>query len=384
MASKLPLAGTKVLEFAGLAPVPFAGMVLADFGAQVSRIDRCGAPSQDVLARGKRSISLDLKSKQSVDIIKRLCKHSDILIEPFRPGVMEKLSLGPKDLCGINEKLIYVRLNGYGPQGSLSNKAGHDINYLSMSGILSMLGRKGENPFPPINILGDFAGGSMVAVVGILLALFERSSTGNGQVVESSITEGASYISSFIHRSKGMFIWNGERGDNLLDSGAHFYDTYQTKDGRYMAVGAIEPKFYEAFMNGLDMECDFSDQFNHGKWKELKQEIANTFKRKSQQEWIDIYEHLDACVTPVLNFQQAVNHEHNISNHSFMQNANGNYEPTPAPKLSRTPGINVSRGDPKVGEHTVEILKEVGYNSKEVDEFLQNQYVEQYQAKSSL
>ncbi|XP_057305605.1 alpha-methylacyl-CoA racemase-like [Hydractinia symbiolongicarpus] len=385
VAKNLPLSGIRVLEFAGLAPAPFAGMILADFGANVFRVDRAGETSTlDSLSRGKRSISLNLKSKKGVDVIRRLSSNTDILLEPYRPGVMEKFGLGPEALCGVNERLVYTRLNGFGSKGLHSNRAGHDINFLAMSGVLSMLGRKGMNPFPPINLLGDFAGGSMVAVLGILLALFERTLSGKGQVVEASITEGAAYVSSFLQRSQDIGIWFGDRGENVLDSGAPFYETYETKDGRYMAVGAIETKFYQQFVKGLEMDDILADQFNLEQWPSMKQLIAKRFKTKTQAEWVAIFENVDACVTPVLTLDEAHIHPHNVQNKTYMKNSKGGFEPCPAPMLSRTPGISKHRRDPCMGEHTVEILTEEGFSATEIDDLLAGSHAEQYIPKSSL
>ncbi|XP_047139935.1 alpha-methylacyl-CoA racemase isoform X1 [Hydra vulgaris] len=382
--SRFPLSGIRVLELAGLAPAPFCGMVLADFGAQVTRVNMVGEHvSRDVLSRGKKSVSINLKTENGKSVFKRLSKLSDILIEPFRPGVMERLELCPKSLCALNEKLIYVRLNGYGMNGQLASKAGHDINFLSVSGVLSRLGRKDDKPTPPINLLGDFGGGGMIAVTGILLALFERSLSGKGQTVNASITEGTSYISSFLHRSNKLGIWTGNRGENLLDSGAPFYETYATKDGKYISVGAIEPQFYRNFVLGLELDDLLNSQYDYLNWPSMKKLIEDVVKTKTQKQWLEIFTEKDACVTPVLELNEAAMFQHNIDNHSYMKNEDG-FEPCPAPKLSRTPGINFCRADPKVGEHTVEFLMEYGFDLSEVDELLKNKDVEQYKPKSFL
>jgi alpha-methylacyl-CoA racemase len=241
----MALKGLRVVEMAGLAPVPLAGMILADFGAAVIRVDKPNMPSVDTMARNKRSIAVNLKHKAGVKIVQDLCCNADVLIEPYRPGVMEKLGLGPQHCLSLNPRLVYARLTGFGQTGPLSHHAGHDINYLAISGVLSMLGRKDSSPVPPINLLADFAGGSLMCVVGVLMALLERTHSNRGQVVDAAMVDGVAYLSSFLFNSHKIGIWTGDRGTNLLDSGAHFYDTYQTSDGKYMSVGALEPQFYQ-------------------------------------------------------------------------------------------------------------------------------------------
>ena len=382
--ARLPLTGIKVLELAGLAPAPFAGMILSDFGAQVTRVSKPGDVSKlDSFSRGKRSICVDLKFGK--DVFKRLNANTDILIEPYRAGVMEKLGLGPEILCKENKKLIYVRLNGYGNKGCLSLRAGHDINFLAISGILSRLGMKDHNPSPPINLLGDFGGGSFAAVIGIMMALFERSVSGEGQVVESSITEGTAYLSSFLYRTKGLEYWAGGRGNNFLDGGAPFYQTYETKDGKYMAVGAIEPQFYGLFIEklGNDSIC-LKNQFDIPLWPSMRESISEIFKSKTQVEWINIYKGTDACVTPVLDMEEAPLYSHNVDNKTFMKNSSGDQEPCPAPKLSRTPGICEVRQNPMPGEHSLEILHEEGFSNEEIESMMADRIIEQYIPESSL
>ncbi|KAL8204005.1 UNVERIFIED_CONTAM: hypothetical protein K2H54_066037 [Gekko kuhli] len=247
----MALRGTQVLELAGLAPVPFCGQILADFGAQVVRVDRfrSAAIKVDVQGRGKRSLALDLKQPRGAETLARLCHKADVLIEPFRPGVMENLNLGPDVLLKNNPRLIYARLTGFGSSGAYSKMAGHDINYLAVSGVLSRLGRKDENPYAPVNLLADFAGGSVMCALGIIIALYERSKSGKGQVIDASMVEGAAYLSSFLWKSQNLGLWNRPRGENLLDSGAPFYETYKTSDGKFMAVGALEPQFYKQLIN---------------------------------------------------------------------------------------------------------------------------------------
>lgn len=377
---RLPLAGVKVLELSGLAPVPFAGMILADYGAQVTTISKPGdSMAKNAFLRGKRSICIDMKNPKGIDLVKRLNLKSDVLIEPFRPGVMEKLGLGPEVLCEENKRLIYVRLNGYGTRGCLSKEAGHDLNYLALSGILSRLGRAGEIPNPPINLLGDFGGGSLTAAFGVMTALFERTFSGKGQVVETSITEGTAYLSSFLHRSKDIGIWFSDRGNNLLDGGAPFYQVYETKDGKYMAVGCIEPQFFHKFISKLEPHECLQNQFDFSVWPHMKEHLCEVFKMQTQQEWVDLYaDTTDACVTPVLGLDEAAEHPHNIANKTFLQDSvTGRYEPAPAPKLSRTPGVDVVRPSPIPGQNTTEVLLEEGLSPDEIQTLLSENILEQ-------
>ncbi|XP_072353421.1 alpha-methylacyl-CoA racemase isoform X3 [Scyliorhinus torazame] len=247
----MALAGIRVIELAGLAPSPLCGMILADFGAKVVRIDRTRAFTADVLGRGKRSVALNIKKPEGAEVLKQLCNRSDVLIEPFRRGVMEKLGLGPEGMLEQNPKLIYARLSGFGQSGQYSKNAGHDINYIALSGLLSKFGRKGENPYAPLNVVADFAGGGLMCAMGIILALYERIKSGKGQVIDANMVEGAAYCSSWLWKSQQLSLWNRERGENLLDTGAPFYETYKTSDGKYMAVGALEPQFYDKLIEGV-------------------------------------------------------------------------------------------------------------------------------------
>ncbi|KAK4314263.1 hypothetical protein Pmani_014416 [Petrolisthes manimaculis] len=302
------LRGVRVVELAGLAPAPFCGMIFADFGANVVRIDRPNAPDIDRLGRGKRSIILDLKKPQGVGIVKKLCASADVLIEPYRRGVMEKMGLGPNILTKDNPRLIYARLTGYGQDGPFADMAGHDINYLSLTGLLSMLGRKEGPPTPPINLLADFAGGSLICALGISLALLERTTSGMGQIVDANMVEGTAYTGSWVYSSQDISrLWGKSRGCNLLDSGAHFYNTYETKDGRYMAVGAFEPQFYYQMITLLGLDPDLVGQMDD--FDSMKKVLEDKFKEKNQKEWTE-------------------------------------YEPRPAPYLSRTPGSVQERAAP--------------------------------------
>ncbi|KAJ6656133.1 hypothetical protein lerEdw1_004184 [Lerista edwardsae] len=319
---------------AGLAPAPLCGLILADFGAQVVRVDRSPrtAMSTDVQGRGKRSLALDLKQPKGAATLRRLCRRADVLIEPFRPGVMEKLGLEPETLLRDNPRLIYARLTGFGHFGKYARMAGHDINYLAVSGVLSRLGRKDENPYAPLNLLADFAGGGVMCAMGIIMALYERTKSGKGQVIDASMVEGAAYLSSFLWKSQNLGLWNRPRGENLLDCGAPFYETYKTADEKFMAVGAIEPQFYDQLIIGND----------------------------------------------------AASHPHNKDRGSFLQNDQEEISPRPSPLLSRTPASPSSKRDPFIGEHTEEILLEYGLSNEEIAQLRSLKVIECDKPKAKL
>ena len=360
------LSGIKVVEMAGLAPAPYCGMILADFGADVVRVDRVGAGSMDILARGKRSVAVNLKDPKGVETVLRLAEKADVLLEPFRPGVMERLGLGPDVACGRNPRLIFARLTGYGQTGPYANMAGHDINYIAISGALSVLGRKGEKPMPPINLLGDFAGGGMTCALGITLALVERFQSGKGQVIDAAMVDGAAHLASFIFKFRNVGMWKDERGTNMLDTAAPFYDTYETKDGLFVSVGAIEPQFYAALLKGLGLDpAGLPHQMNQSEWPAMKEKLTDLFRAKTRDEWSAIFDGTDACVAPVLGLGEVGEHPHNKERQLVISDGNGKLEPAPAPRLSRTPG-SVRGGLPKAGEHTDAILGEYGFSAAEV------------------
>ncbi|KAK4518362.1 uncharacterized protein ATC70_001715 [Mucor velutinosus] len=379
----LPLDHITVFEMAGLAPAPFAGLIMADFGANVIRIDRSQGFNADVLTRNKRSLALDLKNPVAISTLMELFKTADVLLDPFRPGVMEKLGLGPDALLKQNPRLIYARLSGFGQHGPHSQIAGHDINYLAISGALNMIGRQGETPFFPVNILADFAGGGLMCVMGILMALIERSKSGKGQIIDANLTAGTSYLATFPYlMQKYGLVWEGERGSNMLDGGAHFYETYRTKDGRFMAVGAIEPQFYAVLLEKLHLNKDeaLPNQLDKEAWPRMKTKFQSIFATKTQQEWCSIFDGSDACVTPVLSFQDP------IPNTNRMAEA-----PRPAPHLSRTPakGPDASNEDSPpfltVGDNSIEILKEFGIGSDQIEKLLaSNALVDATSGKSKL
>ncbi|MEU7001755.1 CaiB/BaiF CoA-transferase family protein [Nonomuraea sp. NPDC046570] len=336
-----PLAGVRVLELAGLAPGPFAGMMLADHGAEVLRIDRVAsvtdAPRRDVMDRGKRTIGLDLKSPEGVAAFKELAQHADVVIEVFRPGVAERLGIGPEDLRAANPRLIYGRMTGWGQEGPLAPTAGHDIDYIAVSGVLSMLGRAGGKPTPPINILGDFAGGGLMLAYGVLLALVERQATGAGRVVDAAMVDGASVLFAMFYQAGGHW---GPRGTNLLDTGAPMYDTYETADGEYVAVGSLEPQFWDAMVALMEL-TDLPDRNDPKQWPALRARLEEAFRSRTRAEWEAVFEGSDACVSPVLSMAEAAAHPHNRARGAFVE-IGGVTQPVPAPRLLGVPPQDLS------------------------------------------
>jgi alpha-methylacyl-CoA racemase len=339
------LDGIKVIEMAGLAPAPYCGMILADFGADVVVVDRLskGSPeipfsmSKDPLDRGKRSIRMDLKTAEGIAIVKRQIVSSDVLLEPFRPGVMEKLGIGPDDALKLNPKLIYARLTGWGQKGPYAGMAGHDINYLALSGVLSLCRRKGETPHQPLNLVADFAGGGMLCALGITLALFERTRSGKGQVVDTAMVDGASSFLTYAYGLLTNNLMTLDIGTNVLDGGAPYYQIYETADHKYMAVGAIEGKFYEAFVRGLQLDpASLPDQNKKEKWPKLRAQFAEIFRKKTRDEWASIFKGKDACVSPVLDLDEVERDPHFIERKNFIH-IEGSLQPAVAPRLIRTP-----------------------------------------------
>ena len=368
-----PLRGVRVIEMAGLAPVPYAGMILADFGAEVIRVDRSPTagsrfdPTRDYLARGKRSIGINMKDPRGLETLLRLVETADVLIEPFRPGVMEKLGAGPDVALSRNEKLVYARLTGWGQDGPYASMAGHDINYIAISGVLGTLGRKGEKPLPPINLLGDFAGGGMLCALGIAMALFERTRSGKGQVVDAAMIDGAANIATFVFGFYAAGLWSDERGTNLLDTGAPFYDTYETADGGYVAVGAIEPQFYAALLSGLGLaEDDMPHQMDRSAWEATRARFAQVFQTKTRDQWARIFDGTDACVAPVLTLGEAPAHSHNRARETFVGGVRGSAVPQAAPRLSRTPG-SASSEAPTPGADSATVFADLGMSASEIE-----------------
>jgi alpha-methylacyl-CoA racemase len=333
-----PLTGLRVLEFAGLAPSPHGAMILADLGADVVYVGRPGGadPRRDHLLRGRRCIELDLKSEPGREHARKLANLADVLIEPFRPGVMERLGLGPAECTASNPGLIYARMTGWGQGGPLAQRAGHDINYISLTGILNSMGRAGQAPLPPLNLVGDFGGGSTYLVIGILAALFERALSGRGQVLDVAIIDGATSLAQMIWALRAVGRWSDERGVNVLDTGAPFYDTYECADGEYVAVGAIEPQFYAALVAGLGLNAaDIPDRDDRNMWPLLREILQNVFATRSRDEWATIFADNDACVTPVLSFAEAAAHPH-MAARSTLIDVDGVTQAAPAPRFSRT------------------------------------------------
>ncbi|MEV6304655.1 CaiB/BaiF CoA-transferase family protein [Actinoplanes sp. NPDC051861] len=344
MSSELPpLAGVKVVELAGLAPGPFGCMVLADLGADVVLVERPGGsgplvPPAGPLQRNRRVVTLDLKSEAGIGDLLRLAAQADVLVEGYRPGVAERLGFGPAECEKINPRLVYARMTGWGQQGPLAPAAGHDIDYLAIAGALEPLGRPGQPPHAPINLLADFAGGGMLLAVGVLAALVERERSGRGQVVDAAMVDGSALLTTFLHGMIGAGMWPGGRGENLLDGGAPFYDTYRTADGGYVAVGALEPQFYAALLTGLGLDGDDSlpHQLDRSGWPSLRRIFTERFAARTRDEWEKAFEGLDACVSPVLTPGEAADHPHNRERGTFVE-VGGVRQPAPAPRFGRTP-----------------------------------------------
>ena len=364
---KGPLSGLRVLEFAGLGAGPFCGMMLADMGADVVRIDRPGPDLKsqlipearaDLMSRGRRSIVVDLKSPDGVALALELVAKADALIEGLRPGVMERLGLGPDDCHSRNPRLIYGRVTGWGRTGPLAQTAGHDINYVALSGVLHAIGEGGGPPIVPLNLAGDFAGGGLMLAFGILAALYERERSGKGQVVDTAMVDGAALLATFAHGLMAVGRWQDERGANLLDGGAHFYGCYECSDGQHIAIGPLEPEFYAQFLERAGLEPKDWPQYEPARWPELRQRLVEVIRTRSQAEWCQIFEGSDACVAPVLSLTEATHHPHNTARDTFTEQ-DGIIQPTPAPRFSRS--TTKLRSPPlRNGGEREEILREWG------------------------
>jgi alpha-methylacyl-CoA racemase len=368
-----PLQGIKVVEIAGIGPGPFANMVLADLGAEVIRIDRAqnvsggdpAKPPPDMLNRGRRSLGVDLKNPDGVATVLRMVEQADVLLEGFRPGVMERLGLGPDVCLARNPALVYGRMTGWGQEGPIAHSAGHDINYIALAGALHPIRRKGQKPIPPLNMIGDFGGGGMLLVLGVLAALVERSHSGQGQVVDAAMVDGSALLTTMFFGMRQLGMWSNEAESNLLDGGAHFYDTYETKDGKYVSIGSIEPQFYAELLrlSGLEGE-DLPRQMDRTQWESMSARISDVFKTRTRDEWCEIMEGSDVCFAPVLTFDEAMEHPHNVARKTFIEVA-GIKQPAPAPRFSRTPG-GVERPPPHAGQHSDEALASYGFSRDEI------------------
>jgi alpha-methylacyl-CoA racemase len=367
-----PLSGVKVVEIAGIGPGPFCALMLADMGAEVIRVDRAqsvrepvsDAPGWDLLNRGRRSIGVDLKHPDGIETVMRLVEQADALLEGFRPGVAERLGIGPDDCLARNERLVYGRMTGFGQDGPYSSMAGHDINYIALAGALHPIGRRGQAPVPPLNLVGDFGGGGMLLAFGLVCGIVEARTSGRGQVVDAAMIDGASLLTTMVYAFRSIGAWNDERGTNLLDTGAHFYDVYECADGGYISLGSIEPQFYAEMCEKLGIPIDEMPQGDKDRWPELKERIAGVVRTKTRDEWCSIMDGSDVCFAPVLAIGEAQDHPHHVARQAFVDVA-GVVQPAPAPRFSRTPGA-ISRPPSNPGQHTDEVLGDWGFSADDI------------------
>ncbi|MCR9261404.1 MAG: CoA transferase [Pseudomonadaceae bacterium] len=363
-----PLTGFKIIELAGIGPGPFCGMMLSDMGAEVIRVERLSGADQapkDVLARNRRSVALDLKSPEGVETVLRLVESADALFEGFRPGVTERLGLGPDVVLARNPKLVYGRMTGWGQEGPMAQAAGHDINYIGLSGALHAIGRQGERPVPPLNLVGDFGGGGMLLAYGLVCGMLESQRSGKGQVVDAAMVDGSAALMAMFFSFAASGAFTDQRGTNLLDGAAHFYDTYETKDGKHVCIGSIEPQFYALLIEkaGLDPE-KYAKQMDPTQWPVLKADLTQTFLTKTQAEWCGIMEGTDVCFSPVLSIFEAPEHPHNKARNSFME-IDGVMQQAPAPRFSRT-SPEISHGARVPGQDTLSVLQDYGFSTDEI------------------
>jgi len=375
-----PLAGIKIVELAGIGPGPFCAMLLSDMGAEVVRVDRAanvghddsrvGGPAGEeyrfnLLARGRRNIAVDLKNKEGVAAVLRLIDQADGLIEGFRPGVMERLGLGPDICLARNPKLVYGRMTGWGQDGPIAHIAGHDINYIALSGVLATIGEAGGPPVPPLNLVGDFGGGALYLAMGVLAGILGARATGKGQVVDCSMVEGSASLMTMMYAALASGAWVEERGRNRTDGGAHFYHVYETKDGEHVAIGSIEPQFYKLLLTHTGLEgADLPPQINRSTWPDMQQRLAAIFKEKTRDEWVAIMQDTDICFAPVLRMSEALKHPHNRHRESFVE-LDDIAQPAPAPRFLGTP-TQVQRPPARIGENTDDILGDWGFSADEI------------------
>jgi alpha-methylacyl-CoA racemase len=374
-----PLKGYRIIELAGIGPGPFAGMMLADMGAEVLRIDRSQSVghggsrrSADVLGRGRRSAAVDLKRPEGREAVLRLVEKADALIEGFRPGVTERLGLGPDDCLARNPKLVYGRMTGWGQTGPYASTAGHDINYIALSGTLAMIGRQAEPPLPPLNLVGDFGGGGMVLAFGVVCGILEASRSGQGQVIDAAMVDGAALLAAMVYGLESTGSWRFERGTNILDGGTWYYNVYGTADGGYISLGSIEPQFYGELLrltglaDNVDGKGPLPAQNDRSSWPAMKERFAALVKTRTRAEWCELLEGSDACFAPVLEPDEAPKHPHNVERGTFGEYA-GVVQPMPAPRFSRTPP-EIASPPPQAGQHTDEALSDWGFSAAEIAE----------------
>ena len=365
-----PLRGLKIIEMAGIGPGPFCGMVLADLGAKIIRVDRASAigtgSKQDAANRGKKSIAVDLKSEEGVEVVLKLVETADAIFEGFRPGVMERLGLGPDVCSDRNERIVFGRMTGWGQEGPLANAAGHDINYISLTGALAAIGRPGSPPVPPLNLIGDFGGGGMLLALGLVAALLESKESKKGQVVDAAMTDGSALLMTMIYTMQSSGMWKTSMGSNLLDGGSHFYDTYECKDGKFISLGSIEPQFYALLCQIAELdESIFGNQMSRDSWPGQKEAIKRIILDKTRDEWCELMEGTDVCFAPVLDMSEAPKHPHNVERKTFID-LEGVTQPAPAPRFSRTEPEVVSSPS-VVGEHTDEVLTSIGFSDEDIN-----------------
>ena len=365
-----PLNGYTVIELSGIGPAPMGGMMLADMGAELIRIDRVGGVDprlmEKVSGRGKKSVVLDLKNPQGVETLLRMVENADVIIDPFRPGVCEKLGIGPEACLQRNPRLVFARMTGWGQEGPLAQAAGHDINYISITGALYAMGRAGQKPVPPLNLVGDMGGGGMLLVNGVLAALLETANSGKGQVIDVAMVDGAAQLMWMFHGFESMGLWDASKREaNMLDGGAHFYDCYECADGEYVSIGSIEPQFYALLKQLAELtEEDFGEQNDRAAWPAMKEKLTDIFKQKTQAQWCDIMEGRDVCFAPVLSFVDAPQHPANIERNTYIE-VDGVTQPAPAPRFSRTPS-GVAHGVHGAGQDTDQILGAMGFAEQEI------------------
>jgi len=362
-----PLTGLKIVEFAGIGPGPFCGMLLSDLGADVVRIDRKGqgrgAPS-DITSRGRRSVALDLKKPEAVEACLKLMDAADAVIEGFRPGVMERLGLGPEVALKRNPKLVFGRMTGWGQTGPYAQAAGHDMNYIAITGALHAIGM-GEKPVPPLNLVGDFGGGALYLAFGLLAGVIQARETGKGQVIDCAMSDGAASLMAMFYGFKAAGIWKEERRANMLDGGAHFYDTYQCSDGKWVSIGSIEPQFYALLLEKTGInDPEFQKQHDRSAWPDLREKLANVIAQKTQAEWTEIMGATDVCFAPVLDLDDAPKHPHNVARETFVE-LGGVIQPAPAPRFSATPG-KIQGPPPAIGAHDQEALTDWGFSEADI------------------